>query len=381
MEICKKSRLRRLLSIGLLLLLFSTAGCGQNTGGGDSSSEGTAELTPILTLTPVPTLTPTPVPTETAEDISYSEEQTEEPTDDEGFWIEDTTVYAKANVNIRTKPSTEEGEIVDVLTAGEAVRRVGYTDGWSKVEINGEIYYISSEYLVTDLSETEAPSSEAVTPDPAASGNSNGITVCIDAGHQEYGISELEPNGPGSADMKAKLTSGTAGVVTGKAEYQLNLEVSLLLRDELQSRGYQVVMIRETNSCTLSNAERAVYANESGADLFVRIHANSSTDPDMNGVLTMAPSAENPYVAYLSADSIRLSQAIVDGISSATGARNIGVLTTDTMTGINWCTIPVSIVEMGYMSNPAEDQKMSDPAYQAQIVQGIANGIDVYMGR
>lgn len=378
MGICKKGRFRRLLSVGLLtLLLFVSVGCGQNTSGEDDSSDGTADLTSAATLalTPTPTPSLTPAPTEAPESTAQEEEQT----DEEGFLLEDTIVYAKANVNIRTKPSTEEGEIVDVLTAGGAVRRVGYTDSWSKVEIGGEFYYISSEYLVADLSEAEETSES-----PAASETdvaSNGITVCIDAGHQEYGISELEPNGPGSSEMKAKLTSGTAGVVTGKAEYQLNLEVSLLLRDELQSRGYQVVMIRETNSCTMSNAERAVYANESGADLFVRIHANSSTDPEMNGVLTMAPSAANPYVAYLSEDSIRLSQAIVDGISSATGARNIGVLTTDTMTGINWCTIPVTIVEMGYMSNPTEDQLMSDPAYQAQIVQGIADGIDVYTGR
>ena len=155
-----------------------------------------------------------------------------------------------------------------------------------------------------------------------------------------------------------------------------------MLQQELLNRGYQVVMIRTTNDCAMSNAERAVYANESGAEIFVRIHANSSNDPSVNGAMFYAPSSAN---SYLSADVISASNTLASTMlsfyCSTTGLANKGVLQDDNMTGINWCTIPVTIVEMGFMSNPEEDQKMANHEFQAVIAQGLANGIDAYFGR
>lgn len=241
---------------------------------------------------------------------------------------------------------------------------------------------VPTEPSVTEPPVTEPPATEPPATEPPEEPEDpveKKLTVCIDAGHQRYGISEKEPNGPGSDVMKAKLTSGTRGVSTKTPEYQLNLDISLLLEQELLARGYNVVMIRRTNDCPLSNAERAQVANESGADIFIRIHANGSENASVSGALCCVPTRSNPYLTdEVIGESIRLSRAVVDSFCSATGANNQGLMGTDTMTGINWCQIPVTIVEMGYMSNAQEDEKMADAAYRALMVQGIADGIDAY---
>ena len=226
--------------------------------------------------------------------------------------------------------------------------------------------------------------------DPTASGTAqtsstapagtNGHTVCIDAGHQLHmSDTDMEANGPGSDTMKLAVSSGTSGVATGMEEYELNLEVALQLQSLLQSRGYKVVMTRTTNDVRLTNIDRAKIANESGAEIMVRIHANSVDDSSVSGALTYAPASDNPYLSEnLVTQSTRLATDVINAFCTATGAENRGVLDDNTLTGINWSTIPVTYVEMGFMSNAEEDLKMATADYQQKMVTGIADGIDAY---
>ena len=301
-----------------------------------------------------------------------------------GFTEVDETVYIlEDKVNLRKGCGTQFS-IVTQLNTGDSIKRPGYSDGWSRVVYKDKECYVMSEFLSKEDptgaggENVMALENQPVQAGADGSAAAGGRVVAIDAGHQAKGNSEKEPIGPGSSTMKAKVAAGAEGISTKLPEYKLTLSVSQKLRRILEERGYKVIMIRESNDVNLSNAERAEIANKSGASIFVRVHANSLDNNSVHGTLSMCQTAKNPYNGNLHAKSYSLSKKITDYVCAATGFKNRGVQETDSMSGINWCTIPVTIIEMGFMSNPEEDQKMAQDDYQELIAAGIANGIDAY---
>lgn len=207
-----------------------------------------------------------------------------------------------------------------------------------------------------------------------------GKTICIDAGHQGKGNSDKEPNGPGSSTMKAKVTSGATGCVSGTAESKINLQVAQKLQKILSERGYNVIMCRITQDIDISNAQRAMIANNANAAAFVRLHCDSSESSSPSGTMTMAPSNNNRYCSEIADSSQKLAQAILNQTCLSAGSKSRGVTITDTMTGLNWAKVPVTIIEMGFLSNPNEDRLLNDSTYQEKLAIGIANGIDEFLG-
>lgn len=202
--------------------------------------------------------------------------------------------------------------------------------------------------------------------------------VMVDPGHQQHANLEKEPVGPGATVEKIKVSGGTTGVATGKPEYQLTLEASLILGELLEKRGIKVMFTRTSHNVNLSNKERAEMANKNQADLFIRIHADGSNNRKVRGLSVLTPAANDPYTKPIFEDSLVASQLILDQTKKNPAVKVNGLTYRDDLSGFNWSQVPCTLVEMGFMSNPLEDRNLSDTTYLTELLTNIADGIVQY---
>lgn len=268
------------------------------------------------------------------------------------------------------------------MLLGCALAEVVPIQGTVSVTSVAETPAVTPAPTATAISATDAAATIAATPEPTPTPEPTqtprlyGLRIGIDPGHQEHANSEKEPVAPNSSETKAKVSSGTAGVSTGIAEYITDLEVALKLRTALEAQGCEVYMTREVDDIDISNLERAEMMNELGVDLVLRLHCDGATDKSANGIgMFVRATGEKQE------ESEAAAKVLLEAMSEATGAKARGVFLRDTYTMNNWSIVPCILVEMGYMSNPEEDEKLNDPAYQDLLVQGMVEGIGRYFER
>lgn len=161
----------------------------------------------------------------------------------------------------------------------------------------------------------------------------------------------------------------------GCIEKVLNLKTSLALKKLLNERNYRVLMTRQKDQF-VSVTDRAAFANEHNPALLVSIHFNSAKAKEAAGIEIFYYSAHEPI---RKASSKKLAENVMNQLLVTTKAKSRGVKHG------NFCvlretTMPSILVEGGFMSNEEELVKLKNDQYLQKIVQGIADGIDIYFG-
>lgn len=204
----------------------------------------------------------------------------------------------------------------------------------------------------------------------------NKITIVIDPGHGSKANLEKEPLSPGSKIMKIKDGGGASGVTTGTPEYKITMRVAKSLNEKLIAKGYKVIMTKTDENLSLGNVERAEIGNKANADLVIRLHCDSFNNPSAKGASMLIPKGINENTKAIAAISEKYGKTLLDTYCSRMNIKNRGLIYSEDMTGFNWSKVPVVLIEMGFLSNPDEDNMMSSSDFQEKSASAITEGIE-----
>jgi hypothetical protein len=330
------------------------------------------------------------------------------------FETVDETIYVQGdNVNLRSKPDSTS-EKITAFNKGEELKRIGRSEKWSKVMYKDKEAYISSEFVSTQKPKVEETQAQSQVSDGAeiglnpswkyadfskinsgkakmykASGNRKNKVVCVNAGHGTSGGSSVKTLS--HPDSTPKVTGGTtaAGQVTsiavsggmtfadGTSEASVTLAMAKVLKNELLSRGYDVLMIRESDDVQLDNIARTVIANNN-ADCHLALHWDSTSSnkgafymsvPNVASYRAMEPVASNWQKHH------RLGDSVISGLRGVgTKIFSNGSLEMD-LTQTSYSTIPSIDIELGDKSSSHDESVLKNHA------KGIADGLDAFFAQ
>lgn len=265
-------------------------------------------------------------------------------------------------------PVNEEG-----LYAGEILLPITYARTLTTVEI------INDKGVV--LKDDQVRKGYEAPPAPQAQeGRLSGVTVCIDAGHQENGVPVSEPLGPGLEGKTAGSGGMAQGRITLRKESIVCLEVAMALRDELIRQGATVVMTRERQDQFLTNQERCQIAADGNAHIMLRLHCDTRENAKKQGLSIYGPRNSTYAKAVADPETYAhmgnlLLNAMKDRLGYEPGEKTGFVTINDQFVGNNWAQMVCFLVEMGFLSNPEEDFLLSTPVYQQWLGEAMAQGI------
>ena len=164
----------------------------------------------------------------------------------------------------------------------------------------------------------------------------------------------------------------------GTKEKDVALAVARRLAEIISAAGAEVELTRQDDS-DVSLARRVEISNGAGADVFISIHANAFTNPAAKGMevwTSVGQTAADPI-----AESI--ANALQDSFLDL-------VLRTDMSDGdkdkeanfhvLRWTEAPAVLVELAFISNPAEEAMLKTQVYQEKAARAIAQGVAGHLG-
>jgi N-acetylmuramoyl-L-alanine amidase len=235
---------------------------------------------------------------------------------------------------------------------------------------------------------TPAPAPDPLPPSSPVQGLR---TIVVDPGH---GGDETGARGAG-----------------GALEKDIVLQIARRLRTMIESRlGLRVFLTRDDDR-GMSLDDRSAYANSQKADLFISIHANASVSPALKGAEVFYLSVDGRDAATRTSPPAEALLPALGGTSrlidlvpwEAAQARALGQ--SSTLAGLVdqalrarvdvsprsaqqapfgvlvGATMPAVLVEVGYLSNPAQEQALTSGGYQDQVAQALFTAVAQFRGQ
>ena len=263
--------------------------------------------------------------------------------------------------------STEAGETF-IMTPRQELRLF---EGLRRLEINDALYwmngpfvYLDDEWKITkvDLENTLAPLLSKMPPRITVAP----FVVVIDPGH-------------GGHDPGA--------VVGEHQEKDIVLDVSRLLQAKLQQAGITAKLTR-TNDTFIALEERPILARQMGASIFISVHANQASSGMAAGIESfILPAADFPGTSNsraphqqslpanrFDAQNLLLADALQRPMIAATGAFDRGIKR-ERFAVLREAPCPAVLIEIGFMSNPADLANLLDPAWLDTLTDALRDGI------
>ena len=253
-----------------------------------------------------------------------------------------TEFYVQSRT-LAVRPAKDSTVLLGKLTRGTKI--TGYREGaWIRITYDGKTAYIATKFTNT------VPSSKIVYLDPGHGGKDSGAYY------------------------------------NGIREETLNLKISNLAKVGLEKLNYRVIVSRTSDEYK-DIYDRAADANRKNPDIFVSVHNNATTNPYSNGIMTFYYKYYKEFQPVINKEmhndpvrveeSRKLAEELQRVLIKDTGAFDQGVQR-NTFVVLRETKMPAVLLELGFMSNPAELQKLTTSVYQNILANAVVKGIHNY---